>query len=152
AVLPAGLDRLYPVGNRDLFDRIIEHGLLVSERPPGSTPCRETFLGRNRVVTALTGATVVVEAAMRSGALHSAEWARRLGRPLGAVPGPITSAASYGTHHLLQKRVANLITDPSDIVEQLGGLTAAAEVPRGLHGIAAPAVGRAESEVRRPAP
>ena len=96
AVLANGVDRPYPAGHRELLDRIADVGLLVSEVPPGSVPTRQRFLARGRLMAALSGSTVVVEAGVRSGALHTAVEAQRLGRSVGAVPGPVTSVTSSG--------------------------------------------------------
>ncbi|CEI48379.1 DNA-processing protein DprA [Propionibacterium freudenreichii] len=115
AVLAGGLDRLYPTGNQELLERTGDLGLLLSELAPGSAPTRTRFLARNRVLAALSGATVIVEAGFRSGALDVATRAAHLGRPVGAVPGPVTSAASSGTHQLLRTRTAALITGVEDI-------------------------------------
>ena len=101
-VSAAGLDRAYPAGNARLFDQVAEAGLVISESPPGSAPQRHRFLLRNRLIAALATGTVVVEAAHRSGAMNTAGHCVRLGRPLMAVPGPITSAMSRGCHDLLR--------------------------------------------------
>ena len=119
AVLAGGIDIPYPAGHSALLHRIGQHGLLVSEYPPGVRPYRHRFLTRNRLVAALTGATVVVEAGLRSGAANTAAWARSLGRVVGAVPGPVTSAASAGCHALLRGG-AELITRADEIVEIVG--------------------------------
>jgi DNA processing protein len=120
AVLPTGLDRLYPAGHEELFDRIEQGGgLLVSELPPGSAPTRWRFLQRNRVLAVLSGATVVVEAGHRSGSLNVAGQANSLGRPVGALPGPVTSAASAGCNRLIQDGVASLVTDAQDVTDLL---------------------------------
>jgi DNA processing protein len=120
AVLASGLDRLYPAGNEQLFERIEQSGgLLVSELPPGSAPTRWRFLQRNRILAALSGATVVVEAGHRSGSLNVASQAHSLGRPVGAVPGPVTSAASAGCHRLIQEGVASLVIDAQDVTDLL---------------------------------
>jgi DNA processing protein len=120
AVLASGLDRLYPAGNEQLFERIEQSGgLLVSELPPGSAPTRWRFLQRNRVLASLAGATVVVEAGHRSGSLNVASQAHSLGRPVGAVPGPVTSAASAGCHRLIQEGVASLVIDAQDVTDLL---------------------------------
>jgi DNA processing protein len=121
AVLASGLDRPYPAGHASLLDRIIAHGLLVSEQHPGTAPTRRRFLDRGRIVAALSAASVIVEAGARSGSLHVAEEALRLGRTVGAVPGPITSAASVGPHLLLQDRRAHLVTDATDVIRLLDG-------------------------------
>lgn len=115
AVLAGGLDRPYPSGNRTLLERIGETGLLMSELPPAAVPTRWRFLQRNRLLAALSGVVVVVEAGYRSGALNTAEHATALGRPVGAVPGPVTSAASAGCHRLLREGVASIVTDAQDI-------------------------------------
>jgi DNA processing protein len=120
AVLANGLDRLHPAGNEQLFERIEQSGgLLVSELPPGSSPTRWRFLQRNRILAALSGATVVVEAGHRSGSLNVAWQAHSLGRPVGAVPGPVTSAASAGCHRLVQEGVASLVSDAQDVTDLL---------------------------------
>ncbi|KUH69563.1 DNA processing protein DprA [Mycolicibacterium novocastrense] len=119
AVLAGGVDVPYPAGHSALLRRIAEHGLLLSEYPPGVRPARHRFLTRNRLVAALSGATVVVEAGARSGAANTAAWARALGRPVCAVPGPVTSSASVGCHALLRGR-AHLVTRAADVVELVG--------------------------------
>jgi len=120
AVLAGGVDVRYPAGHAGLLQRIAEHGLLISEYPPGTRPSRRRFLTRNRLVAALSGATVVVEAGIRSGAANTAAWAETLGRPVGAVPGPVTSATSVGCHVLLRERAATVITRAEEVVELVG--------------------------------
>jgi DNA processing protein len=120
AVLACGVDTAYPVGNTDLFERIAERGLLLSEWPPGASPRRHRFLVRNRVIAALTAGTVVVEAAARSGALATARRAHDLGRVLMGVPGPVTSAMSVGVHQLVRERDARLVTSAAEVVEEVG--------------------------------
>ncbi|MDY6054307.1 DNA-processing protein DprA [Micrococcus sp.] len=119
AVLAGGLDRLYPAGHEELLREVMAHGLLVSEMPPGASPTRHRFLHRNRVIAALCGAVVVVEARWRSGAQNTAGHALGLGRELGVVPGPITSASSAGCHRLLQETPARLLTDPAQALALL---------------------------------
>lgn len=119
AVLAGGLDVAYPAGHSALLHRIGRHGLLFSEYPPGVRPARHRFLTRNRLVAAVAGASVVVEAGLRSGAANTAAWARALGRVVGAVPGPVTSSASAGCHVLLRQG-AELVTRAEDIVEFVG--------------------------------
>lgn len=128
AVLAGGLDVLYPAGHSALLHRIGQEGLLVSEYPPGVRPARHRFLTRNRLVAALSGATVVVEAALRSGAASTAAWARALGRVVCAVPGPITSMASAGCHALVRSG-AELVTRSDEIVEIVGRAGEFAEDP-----------------------
>ena len=119
AVLAGGLDIPYPAGHSALLHRIGSDGLLVTEYPPGVRPARHRFLTRNRLVAALAGAAVVVEAGLRSGAANTAAWARALGRVVGAVPGPVTSSASTGCHALLRAG-AEVVTRAEDIVELVG--------------------------------
>jgi DNA processing protein len=119
AVLAGGVDVLYPTGHSALLHRIAGSGLIVSEYPPGVRPARHRFLTRNRLVAALSGATVVVEAGLRSGAANTASWAAAMGRPVCAVPGPVTSAASAGCHVLLRGD-AVLVSRCDEIVEIVG--------------------------------
>lgn len=121
AVMAAGIDVPYPAGHSALLHRIARHGLVVSEYPPGMRPTRRQFLARNRLVAALSGATVVVEAGVRSGAANTAAWANALGRSVCAVPGPITSSSSVGCHALINAG-ATLVTRAADIVELVGDM------------------------------
>ncbi len=121
-VLACGVDRAYPRTHERLLDQVAAAGLVVSESPPGADPTRWRFLERNRLIAALSGATVVVEAAWRSGALSTARHAVRLGRPLGAVPGPVTAASSAGCHRLLRENGAVCVTDAAEVVELASGL------------------------------
>ena len=117
AVLACGVDRAYPAAHRDLLAYITDTGLIVSELPPGCAPTKVRFLSRNRLIAALSLGTVVVEAAVRSGALNTASWAALLNRIVMGVPGPVTSAPSEGVHELLRSRDAVLVTRGSDVLE-----------------------------------
>lgn len=119
AVLASGLDYGYPKGNHELFAAIAGQGCLVSEWPPGRGPTRPGFLVRNRVIAALSCGTVVVEAALRSGALSTARHARDLCRPLMAVPGPVTSGQSEGCHEIIREWGATLVTRALDVIEHV---------------------------------
>jgi DNA processing protein len=119
AVLACGVDRDYPLGHCELFRSIREQGALVSEWPPGRMPTKPSFLVRNRVIAALSRGTVVVEAALRSGALNTARHAHNLGRPLMAVPGPVTSAQSAGCHDMIRDWGAVCVTSALDVMEML---------------------------------
>ena len=110
AVLACGVDGAYPPGHWELFRAIRECGAIVSEWPPGRVPTRHGFLVRNRVIAALSRGTVVVEAALRSGALNTARHARDQRRPLMAVPGPVTSAQSAGCHEAIREWGAICVT------------------------------------------
>jgi DNA processing protein len=124
AVLACGVDRPYPAAHGALFSRIAETGLLLSEWPPGCAPLRHRFLVRNRLIAALTRGTVVVEAAARSGAQATANRARRLGREVLVVPGPVTSAMSVGCHELLRdtEMQATLVASVDHVIEAVGGI------------------------------
>jgi DNA processing protein len=130
AVLAGGVDRFYPQGNHDLLRQVVATGSVLSEVPPGSAPFRQRFLARNRVIAAATSATVVVEAAHRSGALSTARRAVELLRPVGAVPGPVTSMASAGCHRLLRDGAAVCVTGVAEVAELAGtmGADAAGDV------------------------
>jgi DNA processing protein len=120
AVLGCGADTAYPAAHRSLWRRICEEGLVVSELPPGAPPWRWTFPARNRIMAALAGMTVVVEAAARSGSLITADLAADLGRDLGAVPGPVTSRASAGPNSLLAGG-ACVVRDAQDVLDAMLG-------------------------------
>jgi DNA processing protein len=120
AVLGCGPDTAYPAAHRSLWRRICEEGLVLSELPPGAAPWRWTFPARNRIMAALAGMTVVVEAATRSGSLITADLAADLGRDLGAVPGPVTSRASAGPNNLLAGG-ACLVRDAQDVLDAMLG-------------------------------
>lgn len=122
AFLAGGVDRPYPSGHAHLIARIAEAGAVVSEVPPGSAPTKWRFLQRNRLIAAASEASIVVEAGFRSGSLNEAGHAQALGRPVGAVPGPITSAASAGCHRLIAELGATLVTS-ADEVRALTGAT-----------------------------
>lgn len=116
AVMACGIDRDYPAGHARLLAAIADSGLVVSEYPPGTTAAKHRFLTRNRLVAAMSSAVVVVEAGRRSGAANTAAWARKLGRPLGAVPGPVTSATSVGCHRMIADGLADLVTDVGSVL------------------------------------
>ena len=120
AVMAGGLDKFYPSGHADLLKRITQTGAVISELPPGSIPSKWRFLQRNRLIAALSQATVVVEANWRSGSLNTVSHAERLERPVYAVPGPITSPKSAGVNKLIADRRADLVIDGQDFLERLG--------------------------------
>ncbi|MBB4910526.1 DNA-processing protein DprA [Actinophytocola algeriensis] len=120
AVLGCGIDLAYPAGHSGLIEGIAAAGLVVSEYPPGTTPARHRFLVRNRLIAALSSATVVVEAGVRSGARNTAATAASLGKVVMAVPGPITSVMSVGCHDLLRTGGAVVAGSIPEIVEAVG--------------------------------
>ncbi len=117
AYLAGGVDRFYPSGHDALLSRIVEMGAVVSELPCGSAPTKWRFLMRNRLIAASTRATLVVEAGWRSGSLNVAGHAVAMGRSVGAVPGPVTSAASAGCHRLIRDGAAILVTNTDEAAE-----------------------------------
>ncbi|MGW4089563.1 DNA-processing protein DprA [Nocardia sp. NPDC004750] len=122
AVLACGIDRPYPVQHERLLADIAESGLVVSEYPPGVTAQKHQFLARNRLIAALADGVLVVEAGLRSGARNTVKWARRMGRPALAVPGPVTSAASVGCHRMIRDGEALLVTRAEEVVDEAGPL------------------------------
>ena len=114
-VLAGGVDVAYPRAHELLLARIADEGLLVSESPPGESVRRQRFLARNRVIAALTRATVVVEAAERSGTIATARAAAAMRRPVAAVPGPVTSPSSAGCHRMIREGEALLVADVDDL-------------------------------------
>lgn len=120
AVLGCGADRVYPAEHKDLAHAIAETGALASELPPGTPPLRGHFPQRNRVISGLSLATVVVEASERSGSLITARCALEQGREVMAVPGLALSGRNRGAHALL-KDGAKLVETADDILEELPG-------------------------------
>lgn len=125
AFLAGGIDRYYPSGHEALLSRIAETGAVYSEVACGTAPSKWRFLMRNRLIAAAGDATVVLEAGLRSGSLNTATHATELGRPLGAVPGPVTSPASAGCHRLFRERDAICVVDAAQMAELASGLGAA---------------------------
>ena len=123
AVSASGLDSPYPAGNQRLFEEIIESGAIISEYLPGVVARPHRFLVRNRLIAALSKATLVVEAAFRSGSLRTARDAAELARPVMAIPGPITAPTSEGCHRLIGERSAELVTSIADAHELITSLT-----------------------------
>jgi len=119
AVLAAGIDINYPAGHARLFAEILESGAIVTEVMPGVSAIPSRFLTRNRLIAALSNATLVVEAAFRSGSLRTARDAAELLRPVMAIPGPINSPTSEGCHRLIGERAAEIVTSVGDAVEFL---------------------------------
>ena len=129
AVLPAGLDRIYPSTHAHLAQQIISSdGLLLSEYPFKTEPLRHNFIARNRIIAGLAEGLLITEAALKSGSLHTARFALELGIPVMAVPGPITSATSEGTNNLIRSG-AHVITSVQDIFTAMGWQDSGAEVP-----------------------
>ena len=135
AFLAGGIDRLYPSGNSALFEKVIDRGVVFAEQAPGASPTKWRFLQRNRLIAAMSPATIVIEAGQRSGALNTVSHAIELGRSVGAVPGPITSQSSAGCNRLVSEGLVSSVCAPSDAADlalgkagwfqpELGGLGA----------------------------
>lgn len=122
AIIASGVSIEYPASNRRLFEEMSERGAVISEVMPDVTARPERFLTRNRLIAAISRATVVIEAAHRSGSLRTARDAAELLRPVMAVPGPITSPTSEGCHRLIADRTAEIVTSLSDLVEMVSPL------------------------------
>jgi DNA processing protein len=135
AILAGGVDRFYPSGHDTLLTRMVAEGAVISELPCGQPPTKWRFLQRNRLIAAASQATIVVEAGWRSGALNTAGHAAEIGRPLGAVPGPVTSAASAGCHRLIRDYNAILVTNAAEMAELLPEEGVAARSDGGGFGI-----------------
>lgn len=138
AVLGSGIDVIYPRENVPLAERIKENGLVITEYPPGTQPHKGHFPARNRIIAGLSMGVLIVEAAAQSGALITADLALEYGREVFAVPGPITSPNSRGTHCLI-KQGAKLVDDIGDILEEFM-----------LPAVAAPAAGENETVALSP--
>jgi DNA processing protein len=141
AILAGGVDRFYPSGHDALLRKIAQYGAVISEVPCGAAPTKWRFLQRNRLIAAVSSATVVVEAGHRSGSLNTAAHASALGRPLGAVPGPVTSPLSRGPNALLADG-AHVIRRAEDALDLACGVgawqrrqPAQARVPDHLHAL-----------------
>ena len=120
AVIASGIDINYPAGNTRLFAEICESGVMVTESMPGQRALPHRFLTRNRLIAAISKATLVVEAAFRSGSLRTARDAAEMFRPVMAIPGPINSPTSEGCHRLIGERAAEIVTSVADAVEFVG--------------------------------
>jgi DNA processing protein len=120
AVLACGPERTYPRESSVVLRRLWAEYVVLSEVPPGSSPTRRRFLARNRIIAGLARGTVLVEAAIRSGALNTATWTELLSRPVMGVPGPVVSAPSEGVHQRIRSGGATLVTHGSEVLEQLG--------------------------------
>lgn len=115
-VLACGIDRMYPAGHQPLFADVLDRGLIITEHAPGVVPAKTRFLSRNRIMAALGQSVTVVEAGRRSGAVNTMAWARSIGKPVGALPGPVTSAVSAGANDAIRDGLARCVTSAADII------------------------------------
>lgn len=126
AVLGSGVDIIYPPEHRKLADAIMESGAIISDYPPGTQPDGVNFPPRNRIISGLSRATIVIEAGQKSGALITAQFANDQGRDVFAVPGSILSPMSKGTNQLISDGAIPL-TNPKDVLDALGYTQIAAQ-------------------------
>ncbi len=129
AVLAGGIDRVFPAENQGLAERIVEQGCLVSEYPLGIPPRPDYFPRRNRILSGLARATLVVEAGKGSGALHTANWAFEQRRDVFSVPGNVFSKQSEGTNQLIRESTAKLVATPEQLLEEINLLSANGQIP-----------------------
>lgn len=118
AVMGSGLNNVYPRENRELADKISQGGAVISEYPMNEPPLKENFPRRNRIISGLSKGVLVIEAALRSGALITARRGCEQNRDIFALPGKVDSALSKGTHALI-KEGAKLVESVEDIIEEL---------------------------------
>lgn len=150
AVLAGGIDQIYPRENEGLARRIMETGCLVSEYPAGTAARADYFPRRNRILSGLARATLVVEAGEGSGALHTANWAFEQGRDVFAIPGSVFSRQSYGTNQLIRENTAKLVATPEQLCEELNLISAGRQFP--LDPAAAPAIRVSSTAPQPPVP
>ncbi len=143
AVLAGGIDRVFPPENQGLAERIVTHGCLVSEYPVGIPPRPDYFPRRNRILSGLAKATLVVEAGQGSGALHTANWAFEQRRDVFAIPGTVFSRQSEGTNQLIRESTAKLVATPGQLLEELNLSSANGQMPLVPNGAAKKAAPRA---------
>lgn len=129
AVLAGGIDQVYPRENAGLAERILEQGCLVSEYPIGIPARPDYFPRRNRILSGLARATLLVEAGEGSGTLHTANWAFEQGRDVFAIPGSIFSRQSWATNQLIRENTARLVATPAQLCEELNLLAVGAQLP-----------------------
>jgi len=129
AVLAGGIDQVYPRENAGLAERIIENGCLVSEYPVGIPARRDYFPRRNRILSGLAKATLLVEAGEGSGALHTANWAFEQGRDVFAIPGSIFSRQSQATNQLIRENTARLVATPDQLCQELNLISTGVQLP-----------------------
>ncbi len=120
AVLAGGFNHIYPSANFGLYKQICSSGLVVSEYPPNAEPLSYNFPVRNRIIAGLSKGVLVTEAGLKSGALHTKNYAIDMGKEIFAIPGKITSSESEGTNNIIKQCQGSLVTSPKDIFDALG--------------------------------
>lgn len=149
AVLGAGPDVCFPAGNKSLLAKIAHRGAVVSEYPPGTVPRQSHFPARNRIIAGLSLGTLVVEAALRSGALITARLAAQAGREVFAIPGSIHNPLAQGCHRLIRQGAA-LVETPEEVAQ--GVATMALTLAQGLRQQLVPAIQSAPSSREKTPP
>lgn len=142
AVLAGGIDGIYPRENAGLAERVMAHGCVISEYPPGVKTRSDYFPRRNRIISGLARATLVIEAGVTSGALHTAHHALEQNREVFAAPGSVFSQQSTGTNRLIRESAAKLVGSAEELCEELNLLSLGTQL----------ALGDAQAEARAPAP
>ncbi len=118
-ILGCGVDVIYPPENKKLYDEVIENGAIVSEFPPGTFPDKINFPKRNRIISGISLGTIIVESAIKGGALITANFANDQGKEIFAVPGHLNSKQSDGTNNLIKRGTAKLVTNAEDVLVEL---------------------------------
>ena len=120
AVLPCGIDMIYPSSHRSLAVKILGHGGIITEYPRGTKPLRFNFLQRNRIIAGISDALLVVESRISGGSMSTVEYASSYNKDIFAVPGRMTDANSYGCNYLINKNVAQICLNASTIISSMG--------------------------------
>ncbi len=120
AVLPNGMDTIYPARHREIAARMVSQGGILTEYPRGEQPLRINFIKRNRIIAAIAQGVVVVESRIKGGAMITAEYASGYNREVFAVPGRVTDTNSFGCNYLIAKNVAAIYNSPSVLPSSLG--------------------------------
>ena len=131
AVLAGGIDGIYPKENEGLAERVMGHGCVLSEYPPGVKTRADYFPRRNRIISGLARATLVIEAGMTSGALHTAHHALEQNREVFATPGSVFSQQSAGANRLIRESGAKLVGSAEELCEELNLLSLGTQLPLG---------------------
>ena len=147
AVLAGGIDGIYPKENAGLAERVMGQGCVVSEYPPGVKTRADYFPRRNRIISGLARATLVIEAGMTSGALHTAHHALEQNREVFATPGSVFSQQSVGTNRLIRESAAKLVGSAEELCEELNLLSIGQQLSLGA---AAPAEARTDAAPSAP--
>jgi DNA processing protein len=119
AITGCGIDIIYPKENKELYHQIVENGAIITEFEPGTTPDAYNFPKRNRLISALSQAVLIIETSIGGGAMHTANYAIDQQKKLYALPGPVNSSKSSGPNYLIKRNYARLVSEPQDILKDL---------------------------------